>query len=158
MRPSALDMQKRELLVGDVVCLLCFCFYKQVSPHARKAAASAQGVCCMTSHTAQQRAARRMHAHGLSLIARVPLLQHGRVPWQQIAAIMLAPAFPGVLAPMRFNPVRFEEFAGFAVTLCGTWVGTALLLGAYNRDSTSGSTLPGPTILESRCGHMRAWM
>jgi hypothetical protein len=30
MRPCALDMQKRELLVGDVVCLLCFCFYKQV--------------------------------------------------------------------------------------------------------------------------------
>lgn len=31
--PRALDMQKRELLVGDVTCLLCFCFYKQVSNH-----------------------------------------------------------------------------------------------------------------------------
>ena len=33
-RPAALDMQRRELLVGDVVCLLCFCFYKQVSTNA----------------------------------------------------------------------------------------------------------------------------
>jgi hypothetical protein len=55
---------------------------------------------------------------------------------------MLAPAFPGVLAPLRFNPVRFEEFAGFAATLCGTWVGAALLLGAYNRESTSGAAVP----------------
>lgn len=51
---------------------------------------------------------------------------------------MLAPTFPGVLAPLAFNPVRFEEFAGFAASLCGTWVGAALLLGAYRRDSTSG--------------------
>lgn len=72
-----------------------------------------------------------------------------RVCLPQIAAIMLAPAFPGVLAPLRFNPVRFEEFAGFAVTLCGTWVGTALLLGAYNKDSTSGSMLPGLALTTS---------
>ena len=36
--------------------------------------------------------------------------------------------------------MRFEEFASFAATLCGTWVGVALLMGAYRRDSTSGLT------------------
>ncbi len=59
--------------------------------------------------------------------------------YKQITAIMLLPSFPGVLAPLRFNPVRFEEFASFAATLCGTWVGVALLLGAYSRESTSGA-------------------
>lgn len=83
MPPMAFDMQKRELIVGDVTCLLCFCFYKQIS------------------------------------------------------AIILLPGFEGVLAPLHFNPVRFEEFASFAATLCGTWVGVALLLGAYQRESTS---------------------
>jgi hypothetical protein len=43
MQPAALDMQKRELLVGDVVCLLCFCFYKQVRLEAWKASALSLG-------------------------------------------------------------------------------------------------------------------
>ena len=94
-------------------------------------------------HTMQQRTAKRMHTDPAAFCGYLTVpIQHG-LCLSQIAAIMLAPAFPGVLAPLRFNPVRFEEFAGFAATLCGTWVGTALLVGAYNKDSTSGAALPG---------------
>lgn len=71
---------------------------------------------------------------GIQIVMTIALCRH-----VQITAIMLAPAFPGVLVPLHFSPVRFEEFAGFAATLCGTWVGAALLMGAYRRDSTSGA-------------------
>ena len=44
MQPAALDMQKRELLVGDVVCLLCFCFYKQVRARGMEGCCPQPGV------------------------------------------------------------------------------------------------------------------
>ncbi len=56
----------------------------------------------------------------------------------QITAIILLPSFPGLLAPLAFNPLRFEEFASFAATVCGTWVAVGLLTGAYRTNSTSG--------------------
>ena len=59
-------------------------------------------------------------------------------PIPQITAIMLLPSFPGVLAPLAFNPLRFEEFLSFAATIIGTWVCTGLLTGSYRRDATSG--------------------
>ena len=59
----------------------------------------------------------------------------------QITAIILLPSFPGMLAPLAFNPLRFEEFASFAATVCGTWVAVGLLTGAYRTNSTSGAGL-----------------
>ena len=56
----------------------------------------------------------------------------------QITAIILMPTFPGWLAPMHFNPIRFEEFLSFAVTVCGTWAGSSLLVGGYKSNATSG--------------------
>lgn len=56
----------------------------------------------------------------------------------QITAIILMPSFPGWLAPMHFNPVRFEEFLSFAITVCGTWVGASWLVGGYKSTATSG--------------------
>lgn len=56
----------------------------------------------------------------------------------QITAIILNPSFPGWLAPMHFNPIRFEEFLSFAITVCGTWVGASLLVGGYKANATSG--------------------
>ncbi len=47
------------------------------------------------------------------------------------------PSFPGWLAPMHFNPIRFEEFLSFAITVCGTWVGASLLVGGYKSNATS---------------------
>ena len=58
----------------------------------------------------------------------------------QITAIILTPNFPGWLAPMHFNPTRFEEFLSFAITVCGTWVGAAWLVGGYKANATSGDT------------------
>ena len=55
----------------------------------------------------------------------------------QITAIILMPSFPGWLAPMHFNPIRFEEFLSFAITVCGTWVGASLLVGGYKSNATS---------------------
>lgn len=49
---------------------------------------------------------------------------------------MLLPDFPGLLAPMAFNPVRMAEFVAFTASVIGTWLGTAYVMGAYNRDST----------------------
>ena len=60
----------------------------------------------------------------------------------QITAIILTPNFPGWLAPMHFNPTRFEEFLSFAITVCGTWVGAAWLVGGYKANATSGD----PTV------------
>jgi len=57
--------------------------------------------------------------------------------YKQITAIMLLPHFAGVLAPLAFNPVRFEEFTAFTGSLIGTWLGCAYLLGAYRRDATA---------------------
>lgn len=42
----------------------------------------------------------------------------------QITAIIFLPNFPGWLAPLAFNPIRFLEFFSFAATLLGTWVAT----------------------------------
>lgn len=39
---------------------------------------------------------------------------------------------------MHFNPVRFEEFLSFAITVCGTWVGASWLVGGYKSTATSG--------------------
>lgn len=58
----------------------------------------------------------------------------------QITAIILTPNFPGWLAPMHFNPTRFEEFLSFAITVCGTWVGASWLVGGYKANATSGDT------------------
>lgn len=60
----------------------------------------------------------------------------------QITAIILTPNFPGWLAPMHFNPTRFEEFLSFAITVCGTWVGASWLVGGYKANATSGE----PTV------------
>lgn len=70
----------------------------------------------------------------------------------QITAIILMPSFPGWLAPMHFNPVRFEEFLSFAITVCGTWVGASLLVGGYKSTATSGTY----TLLNAVQSHLSA--
>ncbi len=69
----------------------------------------------------------------------------------QITAIILMPSFPGWLAPMHFNPTRFEEFLSFAITVCGTWVGASLLVGGYKSNATSGESLSCSTTSKSMC-------
>lgn len=59
--------------------------------------------------------------------------------WKQIAAIIFLPTFPGWLAPLTFNPLRFVEFGAFAATLVGTWVACATLVGAYKLEASSGA-------------------
>ena len=54
----------------------------------------------------------------------------------QITALIFLPSFPGWLAPLAFNPVRFLEFFSFTATLLGTWVaageGFQWLVSAFN--------------------------
>lgn len=57
--------------------------------------------------------------------------------YKQIAAIVLSPNFPGWLAPLAFNPLRFAEFASFALTLLGSWVASAWISGGYRRQATA---------------------
>lgn len=57
--------------------------------------------------------------------------------YKQIMAIVMAPSFPGWLAPLHFDPVRFEELVGFIVTVAGTWVACSSLLGDYRNSSPS---------------------
>lgn len=64
---------------------------------------------------------------------------------------MLLPSFPGWLAPLHFNPLRFEEFLSLSATLIGTWVGAAMVTGGYRRDATSDLT----TAVARTC---RAWL
>lgn len=75
--------------------------------------------------------------------------------WKQIAAIILLPTFPGWLAPLTFNPLRFIEFGAFAATLCGTWVACATILGGYKMDATSGAWASALMLVlqESVCAH-----
>lgn len=71
--------------------------------------------------------------------------------WKQLSAIVLSPTFPGWLAPLSFNPLRFIEFASFVLTLCGSWVAASLLVGNYRTASTSDL----PTTLAATS---RAWL
>ncbi|KXZ56016.1 hypothetical protein GPECTOR_2g1568 [Gonium pectorale] len=57
--------------------------------------------------------------------------------YKQIASIVLAPNFPGWLAPVSFDWTRFSEFCGLTATLTGTWVAAGLLFGAYKTSATS---------------------
>jgi hypothetical protein len=56
--------------------------------------------------------------------------------YKQITALIFLPSFPGWLAPLAFNPVRFLEFFSFAATLIGTWVGSGMLTGGYRFTAT----------------------
>jgi hypothetical protein len=58
--------------------------------------------------------------------------------YKQITAIALSPTFPGWLAPLAFNPIRFVEFSSFALTVIGTWAASAALVGGYRHDATAG--------------------
>ncbi|KAK9816549.1 hypothetical protein WJX72_001810 [[Myrmecia] bisecta] len=63
--------------------------------------------------------------------------------YKQITALILMPSFPGWLAPLQFNPTRFEEFLSFAITVCCTWGFSSLLVGNYHNSSTADL----PTVL-----------
>jgi hypothetical protein len=51
--------------------------------------------------------------------------------YKQIMAIVMSPSFEGWLAPIPFNPLRFEELLGFIITVAGTWVATSMVVGDY---------------------------
>jgi hypothetical protein len=65
------------------------------------------------------------------------LAQVSFATYKQIIAIALSPQFKGWLAPLHFNPIRFEEFFSFVVTICGTWAAAGILLGAYTNDASA---------------------
>ncbi|KAI8463119.1 MAG: hypothetical protein J3K34DRAFT_389251 [Monoraphidium minutum] len=52
--------------------------------------------------------------------------------WKQISSIALAPDFPGWLAPLRFNPDRWFEFASLTATLVAAWALAAALTGGLS--------------------------
>jgi hypothetical protein len=65
------------------------------------------------------------------------LAQVSFATYKQIIAIALSPSFEGWLAPLHFNPVRFEEYFSFVVTICGTWAAAGILLGAYTNNASA---------------------
>lgn len=52
--------------------------------------------------------------------------------YKQIQAIVQAPDFPGLLAPLHFRPLRFLEFGGFSLTIIGTFVAVSFLTDGYS--------------------------
>jgi hypothetical protein len=56
----------------------------------------------------------------------------------QITSLLFLPDFPGWIAPLHFNPVRFEELLIFIFTLCVSWVSACGILGGYKTVATSG--------------------
>lgn len=72
--------------------------------------------------------------------------------WKQIAAIVTSTTFPGWLAPLSFNPLRFAEFANFAAMLMASWVVAAALTGGYSSRSACSSV---PSALRMAC---QAWL
>ena len=60
----------------------------------------------------------------------------------QITALIFLPSFPGWLAPLAFNPVRFLEFFSFAATLLGTWVASGGFGGVGGMPGIAGRQLP----------------
>lgn len=88
---------------------------------------------------------------------RVPALNSGRdvltgdfllltsfCLYKQVAAIVLAPSFPGWLAPLTFDPTRFTELVGFIITVTGTWVACSMLNGDYEHPAESARLLEFP--------------
>lgn len=71
---------------------------------------------------------------------------------RQIAAIVTSPTFPGWLAPLNFNPLRFVEFADFASMLVAAWVVAATLTGGYSGAAVGTGV---PAALRAVC---RAWL
>lgn len=67
--------------------------------------------------------------------------------YKQISSIVLSPSFAGWLAPLKFNPVRFEEFAALTLTLLGAWIGASLVSGGYRTSATS--DLPSALVATS---------
>eukprot|EP00884_Botryococcus_braunii_P022712 jgi/Botrbrau1/9124/Bobra.160_3s0001.1 len=71
--------------------------------------------------------------------------------YKQITALIFLPSFPGWLAPLSFNPVRFLEFVAFTITLVASWSLASLLVGGYRISATADL----PTALERTCA---AWL
>ena len=57
--------------------------------------------------------------------------------YKTIIALVLLPSFPGWMAPLHFNPIRFIEYFSFVLTVIGTWVSVGWLLEAYTIDVSS---------------------
>ncbi|KAK9909820.1 hypothetical protein WJX75_007948 [Coccomyxa subellipsoidea] len=83
IKTCAIQIDNRELLVGDCLALTSFCLYKQIT------------------------------------------------------SLLFLPDFPGWIAPLHFNPVRFEELLIFIFTLCVSWVSACGILGGYKTVATS---------------------
>lgn len=80
---------------------------------------------------------RALHIDNRELVTGDTLVLTAFCLYKQITAIILHPRFPGWSAPLHFNYVRFEEFAAFAVTICGAWVLSCLLTDGYTLSSTA---------------------
>eukprot|EP00890_Picochlorum_soloecismus_P004577 jgi/Picsp_1/511/NSC_00509-R1_protein len=57
--------------------------------------------------------------------------------YKTIFALVLLPSFPGWMAPLHFNPIRFIEYFSFVLTVIGTWVSVGWLVDAYTLDASS---------------------
>ncbi|KAL4526550.1 hypothetical protein Ndes2526A_g00995 [Nannochloris sp. 'desiccata'] len=89
----------------------------------------------------QQQEQKRSNGSGgvenVELLVGDMLAQVSFATYKQIIGIALSPQFEGWLAPLHFNPIRFEEFFGFVVTICGTWAAAGILLGAYTNEASA---------------------
>eukprot|EP00892_Ulva_mutabilis_P011546 jgi/Ulvmu1/8764/UM048_0019.1 len=90
---------------------------------------------CVANRPARSTAARARNVGGAEMLVGDALLLVVFCLYKQILAITTSPAFPGWLAPLHFNPVRFEELLGFMVTVTGTWVACSSILGDYRNSS-----------------------
>jgi len=85
----------------------------------------------------QKRSNNRGNVENIELLIGDMLAQVSFATYKQIVAIIISPHFEGWLAPLHFNPIRFEEFFSFVVTICGTWAAAGILLGAYTNEASA---------------------
>ena len=83
----AFQIDNRELIVGDVLAIVCFCLYKQVNVLSSLLFIICQLPCIVMPSL-----------RGKPIMARDKLLH------AQITALLFLPDFPGWLAPLHFNP------------------------------------------------------
>ena len=118
------QVDNEELLVGDIVVLLCFCTVKQID--AIVTDPGFPGTLGVTSGDVHRRREKRRESE---------MCCYARCSYPRILA---RPCIAGWTAPLEFRYERWIEFCSFLCATVGTFTSVSFLTGGYSK-SQSGS-------------------